>query len=179
VQINEDTNTNIIIDDIVSYAKQVQTALVYMECQLIICQAYRLSLNLHKSSIFPPRFEFVGIDICNDGNRPAQSKHTLLQTWPQPELVRDVAKFIGFAQFYSRFIHHFELRIAPLRELTKLEFTEPVAPHWTPEAQAALEDVKSGILSDPCLQRFDYCKLIVLPTDFSTDGFGYVLCQPA
>jgi hypothetical protein len=26
---------------------------------------------------------------------------------------------------------------------------------------------------------FDYCKLIVLRTDFSTDGFGYVLCQPA
>jgi hypothetical protein len=73
VQINEDTNTKIIIDGIVSYAKQVQTVLVYMECQLIICQAYRLSLNLRKSSIFLPRFEFVGIDVCNDGNRPAQS----------------------------------------------------------------------------------------------------------
>ncbi len=68
VQIDEDTNTKIIIDDIVSYAKQVQTALVYMECQLIVCQAYRLSLNLRKSSIFPPRFEFVSIDVCNDGN---------------------------------------------------------------------------------------------------------------
>jgi hypothetical protein len=30
VQIDEDTNTEIIIDDIVSYAKQVQTALIYM-----------------------------------------------------------------------------------------------------------------------------------------------------
>jgi hypothetical protein len=68
VQIDEDTNTKIIIDDIVSYAKQVQTVLVYMECQLIVCQAYCLSLNLCTSSIFPPRFKFVGIDICNDGN---------------------------------------------------------------------------------------------------------------
>jgi hypothetical protein len=135
VRIDEDTNTKIIIDDIVSFAKMIQTALIYMECQLIVCQAYRLSLNLRKSFIFPPRFEFVGIDVCDDGNRPARSKHELLQTWPQPELVRDVAKFIGFAQFYSRFIHHFELRISPLRELTtKLEFTESVAPHWTDEA---------------------------------------------
>jgi hypothetical protein len=27
--------------------------------------------------------------------------------------------------------------------------------------------------------RFDYRKLIVLRTDFSKDGFGFVLCQPA
>jgi hypothetical protein len=129
VQIDEDTNTKIIIDDIVSYAKKVQAARIYMECQLIVCQAYRLSLNLRKSFISPPRFEFVGMDVCDDGNRPAKSKHTLLQTWPLPELVRDVAKFIGFAQFYSRFIHHFKICIAPLRELTKLKYTKSVASH--------------------------------------------------
>ena len=78
VQIDEDTNTKITVDDIVSYAKQIQTALIYMECQLIVCPAYHLSLNLCKSFISPIRFEFVGIDIWEDGNRPAKSKHTLL-----------------------------------------------------------------------------------------------------
>jgi hypothetical protein len=179
VQINDNTNMKIIIDDIVSYAKQVQTALIYMELQLIVCQAYCLSLNLCKSFIFPLRFEFVGINVCADGNRPAKSKHTLLQTWPLPELMHDVAKFIGFAQFYSHFIHHFELRIAPLHALTKLEFANPVAPHWMPKAQAALNDMKNAILSDPCILQFDHWKLIVLCTDFSSIGFGYVLCQPA
>ena len=134
MKIDDDTNTKIIVDDIVSWAKQIQFALVYMECQLIICQAYCLSLNLCKSFIFPLCFEFVGINVCADGNQPAKSQHTLLQTWPSPELVHDVEKFIGFAQFYSCFIHHFELRIAPLRKLTKLKFANPVAPHWTPEA---------------------------------------------
>jgi hypothetical protein len=80
VQINKDTNTKIIIGDIVSYAKQVQTTLIYMECQLIVCQAYCLSFNLRKSIIFPQCFEFVGINVCDDGNQPAKSKHTLLQT---------------------------------------------------------------------------------------------------
>ena len=86
--------------------------------------------------------------------------------------MRDVAKFIGFAQFYSRFIHHFEIRIAPLRKLTKLEYTAPVAPHWTPAAQAAFDDMKEAILSDPCLLRFDFQKLIVLRTDFSKVASG-------
>jgi hypothetical protein len=149
-----------------------------MECQLKVCQAYRLSPNLRKSHIFPKQFQFVGIDVCANGNHPAQSKHALLHTWPAPETVQDVAKFIGFAQFYSQFIHNFEIRITALRKITKQEFTEPVAPYWTDAAQAALDNMKNAILSDPCIARFDNRKLIVLWMDFSSLGFGWVLGQP-
>ena len=62
--------------------------------------------------------------------------------------------------------------------MTKQEYTEAVGPHWTLEAQTAWEDLKGAILSDPCIQRFDHRKLIVLRTDFSSKGFGYVLLQP-
>ena len=178
IPIDDDTNTRIIIDDIVSWANSFKHSLVYMRCQLIVCRAYRLSINLGKSHFFPRRFEFVGIDVCTEGNRPAKSKHQLLLTWPAPELVRDVAKFLGFVQFYSRFIPNFEIRVEALRTVTKQEYTEDVGPHWTPEAQAAWEDLKGAILSDPCIQRFDHRKLIVLRTDFSSKGFGYVLLQP-
>ncbi len=100
-----------------------------MECQLHVCQAYRLSLSLKKSFIFPKRFEFIGNDVSPDGNRPAQTKHQLLESWPHPTIVRDIAKFISFVQFYSLFIHHFELCIAPLCEITiRSEYTDPVGP---------------------------------------------------
>jgi hypothetical protein len=89
-----------------------------------------LSLNLLKSHFFPQQFEFVGIGVSPYENRPTKSKHGLLTSWPAPKFVRDVAKFIGFAQFYSRFIHHFELRISPLRKICRNEYTEPVAPFW-------------------------------------------------
>jgi hypothetical protein len=107
--INDDTNMKIIIDDIFSWATTLGMALLYMECQLRVCQSYQLSLSLRKSHIFPKRFEFVGIDVCLDGNCPAMSKHQLFEHWPQPETVRDIAKLIGFAQFYSKFIPNFEL----------------------------------------------------------------------
>jgi hypothetical protein len=149
-----------------------------MECQLKICQAYRLSLNLRKSHIFPSRFEFVGINVCTDGNHPAQSKHTLLKTWPAPKTVRDIAKFIGFAQFYSRFIHNFELRVAPLREITKQEYTDPVTQYWSNAAQNSLDAMKNAILANPCVLCFDYRKLIVLWTNFLCLVFDGVLCQP-
>ncbi len=176
---SDTTYTRIIIDDIISWSSTEDYALTYIQCQIKVCQAYYcLSLNLQKSHFFPKRFKFIGIDVCVDGNRPAQSKYGLLETWPAPELVCNVAKFIGFAQFYSRFIHHFELHIAPLCKLTKHEYTDPVAPLWMEAAQNAFGDMKLAIISNPCLQQFDHRKLVVLCMDFLSLGFGYVLLQP-
>ncbi len=179
ITIGDDTNTRIIVDDIVSHGHTIETSLRYMECQLRVCRLYRLSLSLKKSFIFPQHFEFVGNDVSPDGNRPAQSKHQLLASWPQPEIVRDIAKFIGFAQFYSVYIHHFDMCIAPLHEITiTAEYTDPVAPLWSDAAQRSMDDIKEAILSDPCLMHFNYNRLVVLRTDFSSLGFRYVVCQP-
>ena len=117
--------------------------------------------------------------MCPKGNRPAQSKHQLLTTWPQPELVCDKAKFIRFVQFYSKFIHHFVLRVAPLWELiTNNEYVDPVMPIWTDAVQHAMDDLKESILSNPCLMCFNHNCLVILRTNFSSAGFGYVVCQP-
>ncbi len=165
------------LSNIVSWSSTEECALKYIRCQLKVFQAYHLVLNLRRSHFFPKLFN-IGIDVFIDGNRPAKSKHALLTTWPAHELVCNVAKFIGFAQFYSCYIHHFELCIAPLRKLTKNEYANPVAPLWTDTAQATFNGMKNAIISNPCLQRFDYQKLVVLCTDFSALGSGYVLLQP-
>jgi hypothetical protein len=70
------------------------------------------------------------------------------------------------------------MRVAPLRSLIKGEYTDPIAQHWTPEAESAWNDLKEAIISDPCIQRFDHRKLVVLRSDFSSLGFGFVLLQP-
>jgi hypothetical protein len=102
----------------------------------------------------------------------------LLETWPAPDIVRDIVKFISFCQFYSRFIPNFEIRVAPLRGVAKQEYTNTVGHCWMPEAQGAWDNLKGTILLDPCIQHFDHHKLIVLRTDFSSLGFGYVLLHP-
>ena len=135
--------------------------------------------QFEESHIFIKRFEFVGVDACIDGNHPAMSKHQLIKTWPALDLVRDVAKFVGFIQFYARFIPHFEVRIAPLRVILLNKYTDSGNPYWSDAAKAAFDEMRQAILSDPCLRRFDHHKLLVLRTDFSADGFGYVACQPA
>ncbi len=56
-----------------------------------------------------------------------------------------MAKFLGFVQFYSRFIPNFEIRVEALRTVTKQDYTVDVGPYWTLEAQAAWEDLKGAI----------------------------------
>ena len=70
------------------------------------------------------------------------------------------------------------MRVAPSRTVTKEEYTDPIARRWTPDTELAWDDLKDAILLNPYIQRFDYRKLVVLRTDFSSLGFGLVLLQP-
>ena len=179
IDIGDDTNTRVIIEDIISHGRYLLISLLVMECQLWVCLAYHLLLSLKKSFIFPIRFEFIGNDICPEGNRPAQSKHQLLKSCPRPKIVRDVAKFIGFAQYYLKYIHHFELQVAPLQALTTThEYTNQVSPIWTDACGRSFDDIREAILSNPCLAHFNHRHLVILCTDFPSQGFGYVVCQP-
>lgn len=106
------------------------------------------------------------------------SKHQLLEHWPDPLIVRDVAKLVGFAQFYSQFLPHFVCRITRLREILKEEYTLDITPFWNDAAVAEWKDIKTALLADPCIGRYDHRKLLVIRTDFSALGFGYAALQP-
>jgi hypothetical protein len=75
LNVDDNTNTNIVVADIFNWALSFDSTLQCMECQLQICKAYCLILSLKKSRFFLKCFEFVGVNVSPDGNRPAMSKH--------------------------------------------------------------------------------------------------------
>jgi hypothetical protein len=107
------------------------------------------------------------------------SKHQLLHHWPSPVIVRNIAKFVGFMQFYSRFIPNFKVRIAPLQELMWEKYTELLGAKWTSITFAAWDNMHQAVLKDPRLHWYDHQKLLILHINFSAKGFGYIACQPA
>jgi hypothetical protein len=178
ISVDDNTNTNIIVNTIFNWALSFDSALQYMECQLQICKAYCLTLSLKKSCFFLKRFKFVGIDVSPDGNCPVMSKHQLLDHWPKPEFVCNVASFIGFVQFYSTFVPYFEVHAKPLREIMQHEYTSCVGDLWTPAAAATFDELCQCILCNPCLRCINHKKHTVPRTDLLSQGFGYVVCQP-
>jgi hypothetical protein len=64
-------NSRVIVDDFVNWGATLALSLLYICCQLTVCQAYNLSLSLKKMRIFSKRFAFVGVDVTPGGYLPS------------------------------------------------------------------------------------------------------------
>src|ERR1700721_260870 len=87
------------------------------------------------------------------------AKIQTIQDWPEPWKVNDIQKFLGFANFYRRFINNYSNIVIPLTCLThksnKWNFNDkclntfntlksafllaPILTHWIPDSQITLE----------------------------------------
>ena len=63
VDMNEDNNTKMIVDAVISHTGTEDNAFKYMECQLQVYKLHHISLSLPKSFCFPKCVEFVGVDM--------------------------------------------------------------------------------------------------------------------
>jgi hypothetical protein len=94
--------------------------------------------------------------------------------WPVPQHLKDVQVFLGFANYYRRFIFEYSKKVTPMTKLTHKE--TPFV--WSSECQKAFEELKEAFTSAPILRHFDPDKPIVLETDASDFVSGGVLSQP-
>ncbi|GKU14637.1 unnamed protein product, partial [Fusarium langsethiae] len=97
-----------------------------------------------------------------------RKKISAVRDWPVPTTVKEVQSFLGFANYYRRFIKNFSKIANPLTELTKKERKFL----WLPDAQHAFEELREAILSEPVLIMFDPTKEIELETDSSDFALG-------
>lgn len=93
--------------------------------------------------------------------------------WPVPTLRKLLQRFLGFANFYRRFIRNYSQKAAPLTRLTssKLLFI------WSQEADAAFSKLKELFMSAPVLIHPDLSKQFIVEVDASDLRVGTVLSQ--
>ncbi|KAL1274090.1 hypothetical protein QQF64_026904 [Cirrhinus molitorella] len=94
--------------------------------------------------------------------------------WPQPLTLKELQRFLGFANFYRRFIRNFSTVAAPLTSLTKQRSNRLV---WTPEARRAFEDLKRRFTTAPILHHPDPNQPFIVEVDASSTGVGAILSQ--
>jgi hypothetical protein len=94
--------------------------------------------------------------------------------WAQPTTIKEVQSFLGFANFYRRFVKGYSAIAAPLTKLTQ----KGQDYQWTDEAQLAFVTLKIEFTKAPILITFDPEKQIVVETDSSDYALGAVLSQP-
>ena len=98
---------------------------------------------------------------------------TILE-WQPPRSVRDVQCFLGFANFYRKFIWNYSKIVLPLTQLTKKD----QAFIWTNEADTAFTQLKKAFTSAPILAHIDPEKPFTIEADASDFALGSILSQP-
>jgi len=93
--------------------------------------------------------------------------------WPMPKTKKEVQSFLGFANFYHRFIEGFLHHARPLFDLTKKD----VPWVWNDSQQRAFDELKNRITSSPVLRFTDNSLPFRIEADSSDFATGAVLSQ--
>lgn len=98
--------------------------------------------------------------------------------WPVPRNLRDVQAFLGFCNFYRRFITGYSTVARPLTALTSSSMKDATYP-WKPDSDCnlAFEQLKSLFTTAGFLAHFDPSKDTWMETDASDYVTAAVLSQ--
>jgi hypothetical protein len=91
-----------------------------------------------------------------------------------PKNLKDVQRFLGFANFYHRFIENFSGVARPITDLTRnkgLDF------YWRPLQVVAFQQLKDSFTSIPILKYFDPALEVIIETDTSNFPISCILFQ--
>ncbi len=138
-----------------------------------LCQ-YHLYLKLEKCEFYHPTVQFLGYTISQEGIQMDQGKVTAIMEWPIPQSVKELQRFLGFANFYWRFIKDFSLHTAPLTSMLR---GKPKPLSWNTSAHESFEELKTAFSMAPILHHSEPQVPFVAEEDASTTGVGAVLYQ--
>ena len=122
------------------------------------------------------KVEFLGYIVGKNGVTMSKKKVESLLSWKAPRSVKDVQIFIGFANFYRRFIENFSKVCKPITDTLKTKGDKKL---WSsgPEQDKAFEEQKQRFPSAPILAYFFRDRKRVIETDASDFALGCILSQ--
>lgn len=107
------------MDDILIYSADETTHRETTHEVLQHFEEYDLYLKPKKCEFDCDRIKYLGMIIEPSRVSMDYRKTAAVANWPKPRNLRDVRRFLGFANFYHRFIQNFSAKARLLNDLTK------------------------------------------------------------
>ena len=114
---------------------------------------------------------YLGFILSQDGLKMDPAKVQAITDWPKPKKVKDIQSFLGFANFYRRFISDYSAIVVPLTRLTR----KGIKWNFSDEARQSFEALKRAFTSAPVLTHWIPNKPIIVETDASDYALGAIL----
>jgi hypothetical protein len=107
------------IDDILVYSDTLAEHKRHVRLVLKAMEEAGLQLNVDKSEFHKSEVTYLGYVISTNGICIDPNKIRTIIDWEYLKNVKDVRAFIGFANFYQRFIDDFSVLVSPIVALTR------------------------------------------------------------
>jgi len=135
------------LDDILIFTKTKEEHEQAVRQVLQVLKENKLFLRPEKCKFCKQWIEYLGLVISENKVSMDPVKVAGVREWPTPENKRDIQAFLGFVNFYRRFIRDFSTKARPLFDLTRSEQVWM----WSGKEQAAFEDLKTAVTTAPVL----------------------------
>jgi hypothetical protein len=157
------------LDDILIFSKNPEEHKANVREVLLRLQKHNLYTNPDKCEFSVNTTEFLGYVISPSGISMSQSKVDAILKWPAPKNVKQIQSFLGFANFYRRFIFSYSDIVIPLTRLMR----KGVSWDWSNKSDAAFRQLKQAFTKAPVLTHWspDYPMLVETDTsDYALAG---------
>ena len=114
---------------------------------------------------------FLGVIIESNGIEIEKEKVDGVLSWPEPKNMKDVRKFLGFTNYYRRFIKDFTQVARPMNILMR----KNVKWQWRKKQQQAFDKLKGIFTTRPMLAAPDLDKEFRVEADALNYATGEVL----
>ena len=147
-------------------SKHLDEILSALENQELYCKLSKCEFSLLV-------VKFLGHVLTGNSLEPDPDKLKAVNEWPAPTSVTEVRHFLGFTNFFRRFIKDYSAIARPLEELTGkyARFT------WETGQEKAFRELREALLTAPVLKLADVNKPFRVMSDASDSAIGGVLLQ--
>lgn len=163
------------LDDILIYSETEELHTVHVSLVLSKLRKAGLYAKADKCEFDVNEVEFLGFRVGTEGVSMDPAKVACIMDWPVLKSAHEIQVFLGFANFYRRFIKGYSKLTVPLTKLLKKD--TPFI--WNKDSNHAFEQLKIKFTTAPILQHFDPSLPITVETDASDFAIAGVLSQPA
>lgn len=159
------------LDDILIYSQDLASHKKHVREVLLRLRKHRLYAKPEKCAFHTTSVEYLGYLLSPDGLTMSSEKIQAIVDWPEPRKVKDVQSFLGFANFYRRFIFNYSDIVVPLTRLTR----KGVLWDFSEDCRKSFETLKKAFTSAPVLTHWIPNVPIVVETDASDYAIAGIL----
>jgi hypothetical protein len=165
----------VIIDNLLILAHDYHD--LYDKVVLVVrrCIKHNVFLKFEKSFLGVKSVKFFGFECTKGSFKITEERKQQIQQIPRPMTKKGMQSLLGTTVICSKFIPNYSVRVQALYSMTAMEYDWKSC--WNPTEIAAFDDLKQAVLDCCALHYPDASKFLVLETDASTTGWGYVLYQ--